>query len=366
MGFSSNKIAVACTAGIAVVAVVGVSAVGVASEHKETIIEADGLTMSVSGFNRDVEDAVMAAQVEIGEHDVVTPALGEALEPDQTVRIDRAELYRVDGRPDWSAAQTLVDVLEDTEADRLTVSRLRETVPVAENPLTASLVVDGEEQPVEVAPGETVPEVLEGAGIEVGPLDAVSLVADNEAPQLEVVTQSRGVAVNVVEVPFEEERRENPELLVGTEQVAQEGVAGERTIKTYRQLRGGEVIAEVQIADAVTTAPVAKIIEVGTREPVQVTATAPVTEQTGGGGGDFSGDPWAALAQCESGGNPSTNTGNGYYGMYQFTQQTWESVGGSGLPSDASAAEQTARAQALQQRSGWGQWPGCTSSLGLR
>ena len=74
---------------------------------------------------------------------------------------------------------------------------------------------------------------------------------------------------------------------------------------------------------------------------------------------------WAQLAQCESGGNPATNTGNGYYGLYQFSLSTWQSVGGSGLPSDASAEEQTMRAQMLQQRSGWGQWPHCAAKLGL-
>ena len=75
---------------------------------------------------------------------------------------------------------------------------------------------------------------------------------------------------------------------------------------------------------------------------------------------------WAQLARCESGGNPRTNTGNGYYGLYQFTAGTWRSVGGHGLPHWNSAAEQTRRAQILQERSGWGQWPACTRKLGLR
>ena len=72
---------------------------------------------------------------------------------------------------------------------------------------------------------------------------------------------------------------------------------------------------------------------------------------------------WAAVAQCESGGNPRTNTGNGYYGLYQFSLPTWRAVGGSGLPSDASAAEQTKRAQILYNRSGAGQWPVCGRKL---
>jgi hypothetical protein len=78
------------------------------------------------------------------------------------------------------------------------------------------------------------------------------------------------------------------------------------------------------------------------------------------------GDVWSRLAQCECGGNPSCNTGNGYYGTFQFTLSTWRSVGGEGLPSDASYEEQLRLAQALQARSGWGQWPACTAKMGLR
>jgi hypothetical protein len=52
--------------------------------------------------------------------------------------------------------------------------------------------------------------------------------------------------------------------------------------------------------------------------------------------------------------------------MYQFSLPTWQAVGGSGLPSEASASEQTERAKILQARSGWGQWPHCSSQLGLR
>lgn len=68
---------------------------------------------------------------------------------------------------------------------------------------------------------------------------------------------------------------------------------------------------------------------------------------------------WAALAQCESGGNPAINTGNGYYGMYQFDLQTWRGVGGYGYPHQASAAEQTKRAQILYNMRGAQPWPVC-------
>ncbi|HVX47886.1 MAG TPA: transglycosylase family protein [Candidatus Saccharimonadales bacterium] len=75
---------------------------------------------------------------------------------------------------------------------------------------------------------------------------------------------------------------------------------------------------------------------------------------------------WNRIAQCESGGNWAANTGNGFYGGLQFTLSSWQSVGGSGYPNQASASEQIARAQALQARQGWGAWPVCAAELGLR
>lgn len=66
-----------------------------------------------------------------------------------------------------------------------------------------------------------------------------------------------------------------------------------------------------------------------------------------------------AIARCESGGNPATNTGNGFYGKYQFDLGTWQSVGGTGLPSDASEAEQNMRAAKLYEQRGAAPWPVC-------
>lgn len=68
-----------------------------------------------------------------------------------------------------------------------------------------------------------------------------------------------------------------------------------------------------------------------------------------------------AIAQCESGGDPTTNTGNGFYGKYQFTLSTWQSVGGTGLPSDAPEAVQDALAAKLLAQQGTSPWPVCGS-----
>ena len=75
---------------------------------------------------------------------------------------------------------------------------------------------------------------------------------------------------------------------------------------------------------------------------------------------------WDRLAQCESGGDWSINTGNGFYGGLQFTLSSWRAVGGSGMPNHASRAEQIMRGQRLQAMQGWGAWPVCSRKIGVR
>lgn len=77
------------------------------------------------------------------------------------------------------------------------------------------------------------------------------------------------------------------------------------------------------------------------------------------------GSVWDRLAACESGGNWSINTGNGFYGGLQFTPSSWAAAGGSGMPHEASREEQILRGQNLQAIQGWGAWPACTAKLGI-
>ena len=74
---------------------------------------------------------------------------------------------------------------------------------------------------------------------------------------------------------------------------------------------------------------------------------------------------WDALAQCESGGNWSINTGNGYSGGLQFSPTTWAAYGGTGSAADASREQQIAVAEQVQASQGWGAWPSCSAQLGL-
>ena len=92
---------------------------------------------------------------------------------------------------------------------------------------------------------------------------------------------------------------------------------------------------------------------------IHETTTTPPTS-----GGDLGG-VWLQLRICESGNNYSENSGNGYYGAYQFALSTWVAIGYSGLPSDAPPAVQDQAAEKLQAMAGWGQWPACSAELGL-
>ena len=73
---------------------------------------------------------------------------------------------------------------------------------------------------------------------------------------------------------------------------------------------------------------------------------------------------WDQVAQCESGGNWSTNTGNGYYGGLQFSSSTWRAYGGSGSASGASREQQIAVAERVLAAQGWGAWPVCSRKAG--
>jgi LysM repeat protein len=115
------------------------------------------------------------------------------------------------------------------------------------------------------------------------------------------------------------------------------------------------------VVSAVKTVPAASAPVVHRVVTASAPAVAPAVVSSGALGG-----VWACIRAHESGGNYATNTGNGYYGAYQFSLSTWRAMGGSGLPSSASPAVQDALAQKLQATSGFGQWPQTSRMCGAR
>jgi hypothetical protein len=148
----------------------------------------------------------------------------------------------------------------------------------------------------------------------------------------------------------------------GETEVTREGVPGE-TRETYRVVvANGEVRTRKLVDTEVVRKPVGQIEVHGTKEE-------PVEEEEPEGDAPpvSDGSVWDQLAQCESGGNWSINTGNGYYGGLQFSLSTWQAYGGTGYPHENSREQQIAVATRLRDANGgsYGSWPHCAAQLGL-
>ena len=114
-------------------------------------------------------------------------------------------------------------------------------------------------------------------------------------------------------------------------------------------------------ARAATVAPSATPLPAPSdTDPVPVAA---VVASSDGGGPTAA--QWAAVRRCESGDNYGINTGNGYYGAYQFSPITWWWLGYQGYPNQAAPWVQDQAARDLWAIYGWSPWPACSRSLGF-
>jgi resuscitation-promoting factor RpfB len=413
-------------AGSTAVVLLATGAVAYGSARKTVELDVDGKVTTVTTFAGSVDGLLEEQGVSVGDRDQVVPDADAALRggSDVVVRYGREVPVQVDGSQTsvWLTAldadEALTTLASRGNDVRLVASRSgeRASLPIrldVDGPV--GVVADGETQ---LAPDGSVgiDAILEQQGVTLGELDRVHVAkadeqdatdapakadapaegdaeagtdeqsaSDAEEPEVSLIVQRVKVeeVPTTAPVPFETVTEEDPNRFEDLDQVVQqEGVEGvHTTVHRVTTVDGVEESREL-VSDGVTTPPVSKILVQGTKErpepepePEPEPAAEPRSSSSGSSSGSSAPAPadlgsapagvWAQLAQCESGGNPATNTGNGYYGLYQFSLPTWQAMGGSGLPSEASAAEQTQRAQALQAQSGWGQWPACAAKLGL-
>ena len=232
------------------------------------------------------------------------------------------------------------------------------------------------------------------SGVEAAAKGTDGLGAEGGRSRVSVTPSTQKVTTETVDAtdPHGSVQQESGDLSEGETKVATAGVDG--VVRTTYEVTkvGGKEVSRTPVAQVVVTQKVDEVVLVGTAkkqeskpdqsqsqgqgqaqpQPQGQSQTQAPSESSGGSSeskstndGPVGDDVWAKLAQCESGGNPQTNTGNGFYGMYQFTLETWQSLGGTGYPHEADAATQTAMAKKLQAQAGWGQWPGCADKLGL-
>ena len=344
--------------GLVLAALIGGATAYVAYD-KTITVSIDGQTQTVHSFASTVGAVLTADGVETGSRDVVSPAPSAGASSGQTitVRYGRPLSLSVDGvaKQTWVHYPTVAAALQELgvrTAGALSSDPMGTPIPrsglsglVVYTMRHVTFLVDGKSMPIETT-AATVTAAMQQAGIVLHNQDAPSVPGGSVPSDGETISINRisgSTETKEVSLPYRTTQVDNPNAYTGTTSVTTQGVDGEETI-TYALLTiNGKTQPPKQISESVTKQPVNEVIAVG-------------TEALPSSASDLD---WAAVANCESGGNPSENTGNGFYGMYQFTVSTWDSLGGSGLPSDASAATQTALAEKLYNEAGAGQWPVC-------
>ncbi|MFS2295511.1 MAG: transglycosylase family protein [Actinomadura sp.] len=213
------------------------------------------------------------------------------------------------------------------------------------------LVIDGKKTET-MTTGTTVREVLAEAGVELGRHDLVKPAVDEPAGNVvKILRLLSAPKLAVIRTPAKTIRKNSSSVPPWSEKVLREGRDGIKIVKwayvARKDRKGRTRKVKKALAQKIKRRPVARIVAVGPKS-ADTGAAARLN--------------WAALAKCESGGNPKAVNPAGYYGLYQFSLATWQSVGGTGKPSDASPGEQTYRAQLLYNKVNgrWqGQWPNC-------
>jgi len=348
-----------------------------AKAQKSVTLDVDGTVSRVSTFAGSVDGLLDDQGVRVGDRDEVSAsgALTEGAEI--VVRHAHQVTVSLDGveQAVWTTALSADEALDTLASRGQSVSLVASRSAAGGRPemaldLTlhgpADVVVDGAVLPAPDA-DVRVAQLLGELGVTLSPLDRVS-VRHGEDGRVQVVVNRVVVqeVTSTLPVDFASTTQEDASRYTDQRRTLTAGVPGVRTVVENVTTVDGVETGRTPVSDQVTQAPVDEVISVGTKARPVVPKAAPAassgTPVTAGG--DADGLNWAALARCESGGNPTIVSSNGkYHGLYQFSVGTWQGVGGSGLPSQASADEQTARAKMLYNRSGAGQWPVCGKNL---
>src|SRR5690606_1991421 len=199
-------------------------------------------------------------------------------------------------------------------------------------PGPATFAADGESRSLEVDGVADLSTALLRAEIEVGEHDTVTVTTGADGQPVVTVTRVASEETTRTEaLPFETVERGTDDLYKGERRVVDEGREGARTYTYLEYTVDGEVASSQLVRVEVTRQPQDRVVEYVTAQrpaptprPTTTSSGSSGSSSASSGGATVSGDVWAALAQCESGGNPTTNTGNGYYGLYQFSLPTWQ------------------------------------------
>lgn len=373
-------------AGVVGALALGVS--GVVVMDKSVALSVDGQKSTVHAFGGTVEDVLDKQGIDLGPHDVVTPSAESPVDDGQTivVRYGRKLTVTVDGkeREYWTTASTVGDALKELgirgqDGAVLSASRSksigRDGLDLKmSTPKDIKFLVAGKRS-TETVTATTVKAALAEAEVRLGANDIIkpgAATAVKDGMTIRVDRVNRKGSTRTETIPFQTVTKKDSSLYVGETKVDTAGQAGTRTVTSRLTYKNGDVVYSRKLSSEITKKPVNQVVLQGTKsKPApKVAAPAPASSPKQSSPRTSSPQPsapkpaapkpaapqpssapasssgldtsrsamWDRIAQCESTGNWSINSGNGYYGGLQFDVQTWIGAGGGDFASRADLA----------------------------
>ena len=319
---------------------------------------------------RTIREALKLAKFSIDERqDVVEPSLdSEMVAEKYNINIFRARpITIVDGNkrlkittaeqtPALIAKTAGIEVFEEdkttlSNSDNMAVDGANMVMKI-DRASIVNFVLYGKESVIRTH-AKTVGELLKEKNIDPKKDDTLSVdrsVKIIPGMKIELWRNGKQTITAEEDVKFEVEKVQDANRDSGYREVKQAGENGKKNVTYEIEMKNGVEVSRKEIASVVTKEPKKQIEIVGTKSSTSFS-------------GSFS-EALARLRSCE--GSYTSNTGNGYYGAYQFDKRTWGNYGGYELASDAPAAVQDEKAWQTYKARGWQPWPTCKVKMGLQ
>ena len=380
----------------------------VVTMNKPVTLEVNGQAEEIRTFGGTVGDILDSHEIDVDKRDQVKPGVGTKVDRDMTITVNTAKkvALSVDGKEtnEWTNANTVGQALADLGVDAKGADlnakasqRLKEEGNDIDVTTSKDLTVvaDGKDHKVSAAVG-TAKEALKDTGVKLDKDDFLSVPMSAEVSDGQVLTVNRVKNDTVKDkqaIKAKVETKKSDSLYEGETKVETEGKDGEKQVTYKVKTINGEEVKKEKKDEKVLSEPKTKVVIQGTKKKEEPADTGGSDSGdsgdsgsgdsgdsggdsstgsgggSGSGGGDMStaeikamlggpGSKWYQIAECESNFNPRAvnQSNNAHFGLFQFKLATWEAMGGSGNPIDASPQEQFDRAKKLQAQEGWGQW----------
>lgn len=319
--------------------------------NKTVTLNVDGKVSSVQTFGGTVGQVVKSAKVDLQSADRVSPAADASVENGSVINVNLAKAVKIslDGAEktiNTTSANVEGLVTELGVAGSSEVSAPKDAqlsvsgsfVSIS-TPKDVSILADGKATKTTTT-AATVADVLKDAGVSLGASDRLSQPGNAHVVNDMVIKVSRvdsgKTDATSEDVPFETLASESADLPKGEKNVTQAGVPGKVDKMFKLVLVDGREASRTLVSENVTVQPVTEKVTVGTKEKPKAEAAG---SNTGASAPAMMNEAmWDKIAQCESTGNWSINSGNGYYGGLQFDVQTWVGSGGGAYAPNASLA----------------------------